>query len=353
MLPLVSATVRSLRLPVLLAGLVTLLATAFAWPASNVGPRDVPVAVTGSGAFVTRTTQALESHGRGAFDITVAPDDAAGRTMLRDNDVDGLFSETPQGLRLVLASAGRPVVADLLTSTEASLSRSNPTSNPSSNVADEVPAPTDDPRSGVFVAAALPTVLGAIAAGAILTLSRRSRADRLLGAVVIAGLTGVALTTVMHSWLGALDGGWWSLAGCYALGVGAIVMAVNGAANLFGRAGLIATAATIMLLGNPLSGATSAQEMLPSGWSTLGQVLPPGAFGSATRAVGFYDGNGASSAVLVLAAWTLVGALLLLAGPAAYPRLRRHIAIGITRDHDQQGGEPDSDETHAHLARLG
>ena len=131
------AALRSLRLPVALAALITVLATAFAWPASHLEPRDVPIGVTGSGTFVARITNALDAHDPGAFDVTVATDSPSGRAQLRDNEIDGLFSESAAGPRLVLASAGRPVVADLLTSVESELTG---TGN-GDVVTDEVPHP--------------------------------------------------------------------------------------------------------------------------------------------------------------------------------------------------------------------
>jgi hypothetical protein len=343
-----TVTLRSLRLPLALAGLVTVLATAFAWPTSHLEPRDVPIGLSGSPGFVSRTTAALNSHDPGAFDITVAPDDAAGRQMLRDNEIYGLFDESGTTSRLLLASAGRPAVAQLLTGVETEMSQGRS----SSAVTEEVSSPADDPRSAVFTSAALPTVLGAIAAGVILGLTKRSRLDRLLSVALVAAVSGLALTLVLNTWLGALSGDWWTLAGCYALGVGAIISAINGLSNVFGRVGLIATAATVMLLGNPLSGATSAPELLPRGWSALGQVLPPGALATSLRDIAFYDGNGASSPVLALAAWAMVGTLLLVAGPAtSLRRRRRHIAITITRE-PSAGEVTHEDDEHTHVARL-
>ncbi len=349
---LIRTTLLALRLPVALAALVTLLATAFAWPASHVGPRDVPVAVTGSRQFVATASAALDAQGSDAFDITVAPSDAAGRAMLRDNDVDGLYEESPSGPTVVLASAGRPAVAQLLTAVATTLDQQTNADALTGPVSDAVPPPSDDPHSVVFTAAALPTVLGAIAAGVILALRGRSRVQRLLSALVVGGVSGLALATVLNTWLGALDGSWWALAGCYALGVGAIVGVINGAANVFGKAGMTVAAASVMLLGNPLSGATSAPEMLPDGWSGIGRIMPPGALDNAVRAIAYYGNDGAGSSVFILAAWVLVGALLLVAGPAAtLTRRRRHIAITITHE-PSESSTPDGEHA-AHLARLG
>jgi hypothetical protein len=55
---------------------------------------------------------------------------------------------------------------------------------------------------------------------------------------------------------------------------------------------------------------TSAPEMLPTGWGTLGQLLPPGAAGTALRSVSFFDGAGAARPLAVLGCWLLAGLLL-------------------------------------------
>jgi hypothetical protein len=97
-----------------------------------------------------------------------------------------------------------------------------------------------------------------------------------------------------------------------ALSIGAISLTLLGLEWLIGTAGLALGSATMMLLGNPLSGMTSAPEMLPNGWSTLGQLLPPGAAGTALRSVSFFDGAGAARPLVVLACW-LAGGLALCA----------------------------------------
>jgi hypothetical protein len=70
--------------------------------------------------------------------------------------------------------------------------------------------------------------------------------------------------------------------------------------------------ATVLLLGNPLSGLTSAPELLPAGWGALGQMLPPGAAGTALRSTAYFDGAGATTSLWVLTAWFVVGVALML-----------------------------------------
>lgn len=291
-----------------LAAAVAVLVIAFAWPTSHLAPRHVPVAISGSPDFVSRTTAELRSTGAGAFDVQVAPDAATAERMLQHDAVDGVFEETRSGPQLRLAAAGRPKVAQLLGDVEAKLLHSP------ARITDDVAAPRDDPGDAVFAIAGLPTMLGAIAVGVILTSLPGSRLIRVVRILGVALVSGVALTLVMNTWFGALTGSWWAVAGCYALGIGAVASAVGGLHSLFGRVGALGVAAVMMLLGNPLSSASSAPELLPNGWSDLGQALPPGALTSGLRAISFYGNHGASPHLFVLGAWVVVGLLLLVAG---------------------------------------
>ncbi|WP_211370603.1 hypothetical protein [Nonomuraea turkmeniaca] len=111
--------------------------------------------------------------------------------------------------------------------------------------------------------------------------------------------------------LGSLNGDYWLTALGLSLGMAALSVPFLGLESLLGFAGLGAGAATMMLIGNPLSGMTGPY-WLPAGWATLGQLLPPGASSSLVRAISFFDGTGAGRPALTLAAWTLAGLLLIL-----------------------------------------
>jgi hypothetical protein len=69
--------------------------------------------------------------------------------------------------------------------------------------------------------------------------------------------------------------------------------------------------AASVLRGNPLSGLNSAPEMLPSGWGTVGQLLPQGANATLLRSTAFFDCAGATTAIAVLTCWVLAGAALI------------------------------------------
>ncbi len=81
--------------------------------------------------------------------------------------------------------------------------------------------------------------------------------------------------------------------------------------------GLVAV--LMIFVGSPLSGATSAPELLPQPAGLIGQRFPPTAGANLVRSVTFFDGNGAQTHLLVLSTWVLLGLLATVFGA----RLRR------------------------------
>jgi hypothetical protein len=289
----------------LLTALITVLLIAFAWPAARSEPHDIPLAVAGPEPAVAQVGQGLEQAMPGGFELTAVPDRAAAVQKIEDRDVYGAIVLDPQQPEVLTASAGSPAVAQILTQLSSRMSPEKP-----AKVTDIVPLPADDPRGAGLAAGALPLVLGGIAAAGALTQLVKTGSRRMLGAIGFAITGGLALTAVLQYWLGSFDGSYWGNAGVIALSVGAVSLTLLGLEWLLGAAGLALGAAVMMLLGNPLSGLASAPEMLPSGWGALGQLLPPGAAGTALRSVSFFDGAGAAGPLVVLTCW-LVGGLTL------------------------------------------
>ncbi|WP_030175846.1 hypothetical protein [Spirillospora albida] len=98
---------------------------------------------------------------------------------------------------------------------------------------------------------------------------------------------------------------------------------------MIGHPGLGLGGLTFMLLGNPLSAAASAPELLPQPWGDLGALLPPGATVTLLRSAAYFDGAGAAGPLAVLAAWAVAG-LALLAAAA----LRARPQEGLVRDRE-------------------
>lgn len=292
-------------LVVAVTGLVALVVTAFAWPVSELQPRDLPVAVVGPPPAAAALQQGADGD---ALDVIELPSRAAAVAAIEDREVYAGLVLGPE-TEVLTASAASPAVAQQVSELARELA---PAEGSSVTVTDVVPLPEDDPRGLVLAAGSLPLVLGGLAVGAIVALRTRGGAAGVVTALAAAAGAGLATAGVLQGWLGALEGSYWANAGVIALGVAAVAMSLMGLHRVLGLAGLPLGVLTMLLLGNPWSGVTSAPELLPSGWSTLGQLLPPGATGTALRSTAFFEGAGAGFALMVLAAWVVVGAGLAL-----------------------------------------
>lgn len=304
-----------LGLALALTAALALLLSAFAWPATQTRPRDVPVAVVGPPPAVEQVRTALESAQPGAFDVTAAVDAAQARQLVLDREVSGALVLGPGGPSVVVATQAGPAVAQLLTQV------AQGATGATVPVEDVAPPPADDPRGAGLAAGALPLSITGAVAGAVLALRVRGPGRRAAGAVVLALLAGPTAVGVLHGWLGALGGDWLAESAVVSLGIAAITLGVLGVAAVAGRAGLVLAELTVIALGNPLSAAAGAPALLPDGWRELGQALPPGAIVAALRSVSGFDGTGAAGPLTVLVLW-VTGGLLLLAVAAV--RARRH-----------------------------
>jgi len=68
-----------------------------------------------------------------------------------------------------------------------------------------------------------------------------------------------------------------------------------------------------VLIGNPASGGIVPEQFLPGFWRSVGPWLPNRAGFTLLRNVLYFDGNDITRALIVLAAYTLIGIVLLLA----------------------------------------
>ncbi len=281
---------------------ISLIITAFAWPAKNIAPRDVPIGVAGPAPFVEQVQHKLPP---GAFVVTSYPDRDAATAAIKDREIYGaVVAGNPP--TVLTAPAGSVVVAQVLDGLAAGLS-----GQPTTHSTPVVSLPADDPRGSGFGAGALPMVLGGLLAGVVcffLVGSAALRGAALVAAAVLSGFAGAAL---LGPWLGILPGGYLATAGVMMLGFLAIGATVTGLAALIGPPGIGIAAIVVMLVGNPFSGATSAPEMLPSGWGELGQWLPPGAVTSLLRSVSYFDGAAAAHPLWILLGWIAFGVVLL------------------------------------------
>jgi len=302
------AAVRAIGIVAALGAVIAIIAIAFALPAARSAPRDVPIGAAGPQAASGQVADILEHNAPGAFELTYYPGEAALRDAIRDRDVYGGISFGADGPTLFTATGGSPTVAQLLTQVGNGIAQH---SGAQLRTEDLAPPTAGDPRGAGLAASALPiTLAGMLPAIALVLVLRREVWTRFVAAVVFAGLAGWSVAALLRFVLGSIDANFWGVAGGLTLGVLAPGLFMLGLCSLFGRVGLSIGALLALLLGNPLSGLTSAPQLLPAGWGALGQWLPQGANATLLRSTAFFGGSGATMAIAVLIGWALAGAAL-------------------------------------------
>ncbi len=303
------AAVRATGVVAVLAVAIAIVAIAFALPAARSAPHNVPIGAAGPQAASGQVADILEHNAPGAFELTYYPGEDALRDAIRHRDVYGGISFGADGRTLLIATGGSPTVAQLLSQVGNGIAQH---SGVQLRTEDLAPPTADDPRGAGLAASALPiTLAGLLPAIALVLVLRREVWTRFAAAVVFAGLAGWTIAALLRFVLGSIDANFWGVAGGLALGVLAPGLFMLGLGSLLGRAGLVIGALLALLLGNPLSGLTSAPQLLPSGWGALGQWLPQGANATLLRSTAFFGGAGATMAIAVLTCWALAGAALI------------------------------------------
>jgi hypothetical protein len=282
-----------LLVPVVAAVVLTL----FAWPSARLEPRDLPVGVAGEPAAATAIEQRLDARG-GAFAVHRYADEAAARRAIEERDVYGAFVATPTGPKLLVASAASAAVSQALGHAAAG----SPAA--AAPVQDIVPA---TPATTALASLLLPLIIAGGLTGVAATRLAPGALRRTALIATGSVLVGLTATAIAQGWLGVVEGAWAANAGAMALTVAAMASLVAGLEALLGRTGAILGLLTLILVGNPFSGAASSPELLPQPTGAIGQLLPPGAGASLLRSSGFFEGAAAGGHVTVLAAWALAG----------------------------------------------
>ncbi|GAA1872634.1 hypothetical protein [Myceligenerans crystallogenes] len=187
---------------------------------------------------------------------------------------------------------------------------------PRVKVTDVVPLSDDDPNGSGFTAALFPTLLGGMVGGIGISTAVRGAMRRVSAVILYSALGGGILTAILQGWFGVLQGDWWWTLGAMSLSIAAIAAPITGFVAIFGRAGIAAGPVLMMLIGNPISGATTPKEFLPWHWGEIGQWFPPGASGTLLRDLSYFPAADAANAWIALGAWVAGGIVLSLVGHA-------------------------------------
>lgn len=105
---------RAVAMTVALPLVISLAVMAYAWPASRVAPRDLPVGIVGTGVAGQHAVEGLERSRPGGFDFHLYPDEVSARSAIKGREIYGAFVVTPGSFTVLQATAASTSVAQLL-----------------------------------------------------------------------------------------------------------------------------------------------------------------------------------------------------------------------------------------------
>jgi hypothetical protein len=213
--------------------------------------------------------------------------------------------------------------------------------------AEEVhPLPQDDPNGAVALLTAIGLVFGGYITATILfsatgVAAKRWRATFLVGWAIALGLL---VDVLVGPILGGVSGEhflvlWPILAGI-AL---AVALATAGLQSILGPLGTLIVVLVFVVLGVPASGESLAPSFLPGFWRAVGPYLPPYNAHTLIQNTLYFDGNGITHPLIVLGAFAVLGALLMVVSWTRAARAKssgEHAGSGAGSASAAAGGGP-------------
>ncbi|MER5409019.1 ABC transporter permease [Streptomyces sp. NPDC002769] len=368
---------RTVIMTVALPLVISLAVMAYAWPASRIAPRDLPVGVVGASTAGQNAVEGLAHNKPGGFDFHLYPDQASARSAIKNREVYGAFVVTTGNVTVLEATAASTSVAQLLTTTgqqlaahaaklparhakaaahtsagpSAGKSLAKPVPKVSLRTVDVVSTSADDPRGVVFNSALLPLTICSILIAALIAMSGAQMPvwRRLIDLLAACAATGLAAYLVAEGLLGALPHEHLATWGALSLTMLAISATSVGLITLIGPTGIGLSAALMVFVGNPFSGITSAPELLPKAVGDIGQWLPPGAGANLLRSTAYFEGAASGGHIAVLALWSTLGLTAVALGRRTPAVANETLAAQLAAADGRSADSPAGNETPTSL----
>ena len=278
----------------------------------NPSPHDIPVGLVGVAAATNQIAGAFAANAPGAFRFTDYSSEADARAAMDARAVDGALVVGPGGPRLIVAGAAGDGSTGVIT---AAFTKVFQAQGQTLQVETVHPFAAGDPHGLILFFVVLAVIVSTLIAQALVGLRPGVRfATRALLVVVYAVLA-APVAMLLATWIaGDYGSGFWSATALVALGSAAIGAVVAGAAALLGRPGIALAALVAVLLDLISSGGPIGSRLLPDAYRFLAPAMPAGELYSGMRGALYFDNGGTGEAVLVLTAWVVGGAVLLLLG---------------------------------------
>ncbi|WP_258368895.1 hypothetical protein [Curtobacterium sp. MCBD17_030] len=299
-------------LPVLITQVLVAMTVAGAFAGLYIGlqkapsPHHLPVAIVG-----TQVADAAGDALGDRADVRTAGSPSDARDRVRSRDAVAALVPGARGWTLYTAGAeGRSATAaatTMLTGVAAGAGASV------TRTQDLVPLATNDGQgiAGFYL------VFGTTLAAFILAqvMNSLNALARLRTRIVVTVVGSIAAAAVVAVIAGPVDGAVPASTGAVIVVLSLLAVAVSlstlAITSIIGPMGVIVSTLLFTTLGNATSGATISTHLLPPVLAAVGQALPPGAAFGAITGFSYFDGAGATGALLTLGAWIVAAAAAL------------------------------------------
>ena len=341
------------------AAIVTVILLAFSWPTVTSEPRDLPIAAAGDQEQIDQITADAPE---GMLDLKKVDSRAEAHQLIREREVYGalLLGDDPE---ILTSTAASPPVAQQLRGIAAQMQQKidkqaisgmqdgmkemqealaaasqpagsqpdpgapqqNPRDQaqapdasamevPEVTVTDVVPLNDNDSTGAGLAIAGLPLTIGGIVGGVLTSMLVRSRRMRAVAVVVYGTIGGLALTLVLQTWFGILQGSFGLNALAAGMAVASTAALINGFVSLIGPGGIAIGAVLTMFIGNPIASLQAPKEFLAGAWGDIGQFFVPGASGTLLRNLSYFPDAPMAMQWWALIGWFALGIVLILVG---------------------------------------
>ena len=310
--PVVEPTPRLSGYKLLGLALVVVLLVQAAFVSSYVGalhspkPRDLQVGVVGPAPLAAAVAKQV------GFELVPFADEAAARDAIDHRRIDGAFIAAPGGSTLLVVPAAGPIMANGLTN---AFGAGAAVAHQKLTVVQVHPLPPGDSGGATSFLVVMALVVGGYLAATIsLVFGGAATRHRRLVALAIVSFAGSFVTDLVAGpIIDALPSSKFvALWAAFMLVMTAVAFSTAALQTLFGPGGTLIVVVVFVIFGAPAAGGTVPSAFLPGFWRAIGPYLPAGAGTTVVRNTVYFGANEIGLALLVLAAYLVLGALIVM-----------------------------------------
>ena len=270
-------------------------------------PRDLQIGVVGQSPLAAAVSK------EAGFDVVPYASEAAARGAIDHRAIEGAFIGAPSGSTLLVVPAAGPAMASGIANAFAVGAAAV---HQKLTVVQVHPLPPGDAGGATSFLVVMALVVGGYLAATISLVfgGAATRYRRLLALAIVSFVGSLVTDLVAGPIIGALPSSkFFVLWAVSMLVMTAVAFSTAALQTLFGAAGTLIVVVVFVIFGAPAAGGTVPSAFLPEFWRVIGPYLPAGAGTTVVRNTVYFGGNEIGLALVILVAYLVVGALVVVA----------------------------------------